>query len=241
MALTDNIRAYWKFNEHDGTSNAKDSAGSNDLQNFNGVGYDTGVVNDCAKSYAPDNSYFRMAGLDGSKMHMGTAFSFAGWFKFNNLLPAGNSIEFVGKHGIGQTEYYFDLVTESLGFSHLHLVISDDGDPSHIDQYSTTSLALGNGHWWHIGVTWDGTGITKTATFYVNGVVDGTATGTRSLYAASTYLFEVHPVCTIYAYTDELGAWDRVLSQNEIIQLYNNGNGFTYPFIQPNTNLIAMF
>lgn len=85
--------------------------------------------------------------------------------------------------------------------------------------------------WSHVVVTVDVSGSGETK-FYVNGDYDSTLTGITTLPSNSEdvliglYSGGYHYTGTI----DEVGIWSKVLSADEVTELYNTGDGLTYPF-----------
>ena len=88
--------------------------------------------------------------------------------------------------------------------------------------------------WFHLTISHTPyNGATPNVTFYVNGVFDssgifsvGTTVGatTQFIGGFSTTTIRV-PNCTI----DEVGIWNRTLTQSEVTELYNSGAGKQYP------------
>ena len=86
------------------------------------------------------------------------------------------------------------------------------------------------GIWYHLCLTWS-SGILLT--FYINGVLVGTD-NTPGNISSTNFSMDIgsYNASTFFnGKIDEIALWNRVLTQNEISQLYNNGGGLNYPFI----------
>ena len=97
----------------------------------------------------------------------------------------------------------------------------------------TTTTNLRNTGWRHIVCTWDDT--TDNVYIYVDGSIGASGSYSRNLV--------YHNNCNLHFASnetgtagfaninlDEVGIWDRALSQVEVGELYNSGNGKSYPF-----------
>ncbi|MBU0466767.1 MAG: hypothetical protein KJ718_02580 [Nanoarchaeota archaeon] len=95
----------------------------------------------------------------------------------------------------------------------------------------------------HHVITHNGT----TMTYYLNGEVIGTPFRTYNTFSAQLYVGDWYGGAgELYNGTmDELGIWNRSLSEEEALQLWNNGTGWAYPFtfsaptIQPIDDIFA--
>ncbi len=101
-----------------------------------------------------------------------------------------------------------------------------------ITKSSNTNLTTGVFH--HIVVTMDDS--TNELKFYVNGVSIQNTTNSGSPAGGSSTLFigkrEFSGAEGYYdGVVDELGVWNRTLTQAEVVQLYNNGDGISYTTI----------
>ena len=96
----------------------------------------------------------------------------------------------------------------------------------------TDTASYSAGVWYHVAVTKEvSTGV--QCRMYRNGVADGTPTDMtpNTIDPAGTFIgnadTDARPVVGRIC---ELGLWNRVLSSDEILALYNNYAGMTYPF-----------
>jgi hypothetical protein len=104
--------------------------------------------------------------------------------------------------------------------------------PSKNSKASTTGALIGLNQWYHLVVTWDGTYLNM----YINGSLVGSpvpATGTIPNTTNDFYIS--YPGNFSHNGTiDEVGLWSRALSQAEVTQLYNGGNGLAYKYFDSN-------
>ena len=95
----------------------------------------------------------------------------------------------------------------------------------------TASSNMADGTWHMVTITVDGT----THRMYIDGLnVDNATTGANIFggqLGNNGFSFGVQVVGTI----DERGFWNKSLTNVEVIQLYNNGDGLTYPFAPVDT------
>ena len=137
-------------------------------------------------------------------------------------------------------------------------------------QYPSNSFNMGsiysNGgvynmqQWNHLVLTIDSTTSSNTTTVYVNGSIvpmfnypSGTGGGASNnsnsktagnLVANMQLGGQYHPSQFKYPFDgkmDEFSSWNKILSQSEVITLYNSGNGNTPDSISSNNNLITYF
>ena len=225
MALTDNIVAYYKFDESSG--NAEDSVGSLDLTNRNSVAFTTGKINNGADFEYGSNQGFSITDAASSgAFDLIDNFTLAFWVNFESLPSTGDAKWYI----VFKNDcYQFQVPYNASGSYGLKIYLRDSTgfySPSVAWTPSTST-------WYHIAVTREkSTGYVK---FYVNGSQQGTTqeTGrTASLYNSSD-AFEIGQAGSSGLFDgilDELGVWSRVLSDSEISQLYNSGSGLSYPF-----------
>ena len=99
---------------------------------------------------------------------------------------------------------------------------------------ATTTMTCGidsyfNNHWAHILITYN----SSKMSMWINGTrCNSTAvTGPLKATALKWYLFaDDNTIAAINGTIDEVGIWNRTLTDTEIGTLYNGGNGISYPF-----------
>lgn len=225
MALTTNLEAYWKLdgNSNDATANGHNGTDTSmSYSTTHAVILQAGQFNgSTSKILIPD-----AAGLDGT-----TALTLTGWF-FTSGTPNGTLIGKSDASAAGGTYIRLDMNGAKLN-------ATSDGDIHAINGGTTLSASTR----YFAALTYDGTNLN----LYLNGVTDAAqqvfshavTPGTGHLGIGVLGDFgQIFSGGTI----DEVGFWSRGLSSSEISQLYNSGNGFTYPFVATsgNSNFLAI-
>lgn len=223
MALTDNLEAYWKFDESSG--NAIDStANNNDLTNNNTVTYVAAKINNGADLESASSQYFSIADASQTGLDFSDALTFAGWVKYESIALDDSPFIFKREAAGNQRAYDFYSNTTSLNFDSYT-------DGSTLGCNETVAWVPLTGTFYHVAVTKSGT----TVKFYVNASQQGTdqAGSNATIFNASS-AFELGSFLANPSYfdgiMDEWGCWSRALSATEISELYNGGNGLSYPF-----------
>jgi hypothetical protein len=219
-SLTSGALAYWNFNNNgSGGVSLLDSTGNgNTLTNNGGVALGTGIIGGDAVFNA--NNLF----ISTSNFFNGD-FTFSSWAKFTDTTQYA---QLIGNEtgSTGFTLLFNNLATGDVG------VYTDNGG-FEIGGGSN----LNNGNWNNIVFEKLGT----TLNLYINGTLINTATASGS-YSGNAYYIGQNNAFTGRDYIgqlDEIGIWNRALSQAEVTALYNGGAGRTYPFtgyIPPTSN-----
>jgi len=217
--MTD-IVSYWKLDESSGT--AYDILESYNLTNNGTATYGTGIINNGINITSSGPKYLSNAtnlGLNGT-----TSISFSFWGKISTQPSA-------------ETSKYFFIWTSTGGTdSYNGLVYADDSDSlegkkgigwannAHIvAPYETT---LENDTWHHFVLT-----VTEGlyGKIYLDGELVSNAYGTA--YSLSDNYFNIgFGANSLIGSVDEFGVWNRVLTGDEVLALYNEGDGCQYPF-----------
>lgn len=208
MSLLDNLVSYWRLDEASGTR--ADAHGSNDLTDNNTVGSTTGLLGNAASFIGANNESLSSAAA-GLKPTTG---SYSFWFRSNAASPD----TFRGVIGREGAIFIFIYGTTSV------LRIYGLGSEGVMIDAGT---GWQDGQWHHVVLTFD-LGVTNGVKLYIDGVSAGTSTwntdsanglsiGSRSGFAQ--------------AYTgdmDEIGVWSRVLTVDDVAELFNGGAGLDY-------------
>lgn len=220
VLLLSGLVAYWAFDEASG--NAADAVASNDLAQNGTVGRTTGKINNCATSFS-DANYFSIGDNEDIDLY-DKDFSWSLW--------VGNSTAgikaFLCKgtaYGAGTSQIVIGRTTS--GAAGVYCEISSGAANTLItgEAISTTFR--------HVLVTF--AKATKLLQIFVNGTKY-----TKTISAAVPDAGGDMLVGRFYATTfsagadiDELGFWNRVLTDDEVAELYNAGAGNAYPFTAP--------
>jgi hypothetical protein len=217
MALTDNILAYWKL---DNSSWVDSSGNGYTLTHGGGVTNGSGIVDQSAV-FNGSNSYLT---LGSTNLNLTGDFSVSLWYKPNNL------------------SYYQSIFTSTGNF---HIANNGNGIDVNNAQSGSSISTSGNftaGTWYYITVICS----SGTTSLYINNTLKASTTQGLSIqngiymggYVSLGEYF-------LNGSIDEVGIWNRALSQSEIYNLYYRGSGNTYPFSKPiitpnlNDNILA--
>jgi hypothetical protein len=204
MALTDNLLAYYKLDESSG--DAVDSVGGFTLTNTN-VTYGTGKINNGAVfNDAGDN-------LTSSSVTSSSAFTTSVWFKVGTMPSQCGIVDRYTTTGwriwSGTTWNAILLTVNATSW--------------------TYALNPVSGTWYNLAWTFS----SGTALLYLNGVLVDTKTG-LTLTGVTNLTIGNTSVATknkgFDGVIDEVAVWSRVLSANEISDVYRGGLGNQYPF-----------
>lgn len=221
--LPTNLVSYWDFEEASGTR--YDLVGNADLTDNNTVTTSTGNPIGNGAKFTRANS--ESLSTTGTSTDITGDVSFSCWVKFTTL--TNNELRpFFGKDGTSNRSYGSWLYLTG-GVYTLRFWISSNGTAGseHVVTWSTPTTGV----WYHIVGTWDAS--TSTAEFFVNGSSIGTnASALTSIYNGDTpfYIGRFGEVSGDYtdAEIDEFGLWSKVLTSDEITDLYNSGSGLPY-------------
>jgi hypothetical protein len=225
MALTDNLIAFWEFEE---ASNAtrNDSHGTNHLTNNNSVAATSGRVGLCAEFYNADADFLNRA--SNATLQAGDIdFTFAQWVV---LRSKANTYSIVGKDdaGAGQREYGIGY---NLGIDRYQFYAAkptDDTVTVEANNYGAPAVET-----WHFVVCWHDATANTLNIQVNNGTANSSATG-GSLQAASNAAFHIGSRATpggqayFDGFIDQVGYWKRTLTSDERTWLYNSGSGRSY-------------
>ena len=197
---------------------------------YNTVNYDAnGVINDAVafnrNGYLSYYNYAEDLPLPINHNN----FSVAGWVK-------------LGDNNVTQQTFFSQWNNVNGGISWVVNYTNDGLEPESIGitvhTYSvnkvsiTPNIPLNVGEWYHIAFTYDGVNLL----LYLNSQLVGSATNSSGIYNSSAPI-EIGSVQSggykLNGSIDELGIWNRVLTQENIFNLYYRTDGNSYPFSKP--------
>ena len=223
MALIDNILAYYKLDD------VNDSVASYALTNNNSVAFNAGKIgnggdlgaSNSTKSLNRDDSY----GLNRLSLR-----SMSFWFKLATAPSSGNTQILTRFLFATNTGNYTDVAYRNNAGTY-EMVINTS--PATF----TVAQTLTVGTWYHLVITHDGTGTTNAIKLYLDtvNILNGNSWDTSNFSALTTRLAigVDHALASQHAsgIFDEYGLWNKILSTDEIAELYNSGSGLQYPFV----------
>ena len=227
----DELKCYWKFNESSGNIiNQAAAVGSTDSLGSNADLIVTGA------SYNNSNTPFNTMNFDGVNdvakagtsvsqfnfMHNGGKWTWCMWIEINDITEEGNLFS----NTTGTNDYGARVL--NAGTPRFNMGIYDSG--LWLNRNSTT-YGLTNGNPFFLVFTWDKDESTKKFVYYKDGVemetmqqstTQGTSANANStLGIAANGISQGFLSCNIA----EVSVWNRILTTDEITQLYNSGNG----------------
>ena len=214
MALSDNLISWWELNETSGTR--VDAHGSYDLTDNNTVGNGTGKQGNCADFIATNSEYLSSGTGFGTALGSSvTTFSMSFWF--NADITSGNDgILSIGNFSNTQGEFNVHLSSNNL------TTLFDNGASTSSFGHSDTT------NWHHYAVSYNG----SSYTIWLDNVKKHTAVSfSNTLNFSGLKMILGGYYNTPYTYDgllDEVGVWDKALSDAEVAELYNSGSGLAY-------------
>lgn len=224
--LTDNLKAYYNMSESSGT-NVVSATGQ-----FNGTASGTTIVTGKIGN-ARNWTTTELIDLGTSICQLETTdYTFSVWvynygtFNSGYNTYIGNQLGSGNYRGTWAGAYNNKPIFESVT------------DGSNYDNVKFSNLSINNNTWYNIVTVRRNV----TISIYVNGQLSNSSTGTSGGTAIrnvsngiNCYIGKNGNRAEYWKGTiDEVGIWNRSLTSTEITQLYNNGNGLTYPFIIAN-------
>ena len=136
-----------------------------------------------------------------------------------------------------QGDFQIEILEKTAGGNHLHVGVVEDGVAwrGTID----SSVAISNNTWYLINVNYYAN---KTLEIYINGAnrqtvtTSSSATGSGRMRVGVGIYLGATATNFILAKIDEIGIWNRTLTQTEITALYNSGVGSRYTTTTTFTN-----
>ena len=216
--MLNSLISYWKLDESSGTR--VDWLGKYDLTQYSTITGVSGVVNNAA-DFDPGNSEnlynYYTSDLDVGDFN----FTISAWAK----LDADSNGTIVNKYtSSSEWEYQIDYVasTDSFQFS----ISTNNGTKT------VSSAAVSTGQWYHI-IAWHDANNDQMAIQINNGTPVPTSMGVNTYPVDRDARFKIGGGGGGYlnGQVDEVGYWNRLLTDAEKAAIYNNGAGLQYPFV----------
>ena len=218
--LLNGLISYYKFDENSGTT-AFDSTSSNDGTLLGGATWTTGKINSGIET--DEDKGVRTEPLARTNQD----FTYSTW-----IYPTTS--------GSDRTTFVHASASSSSGNNRWLLAQDDEQVRLFLNQDSNnrvnanTNNVLTLNQWNHIVLTREG----ATAKIYVNGIQAGDwgvsnwdIWSNNNLFIGGIDDNNINSIRDGFpGKIDEVGLWDRALTQSEVTKLYNSGNGLTYDF-----------
>jgi hypothetical protein len=214
--LLNGLLAYWNFNNNGsgGVSLVDSSGNGNTLTQVNTPALITGIVAGGAYTNPTNLAYF-----SNSAISINGSWSTSFWFNKRSLLQ---SEAFSAYYSLGSTS--------GVETTHVSGGIED----------ANNWIFSGGAAYWQSFVpslnAWNNVVLVNSTTdgfsLYINSIKfgDTEAIGNRNFTGITIGANHFYFNAAGDNYIDEFGIWNRALSPNEILALYNAGSGLTYPF-----------
>lgn len=226
MSLSDNLVAYWKLDEASGTR--VDSTGrGNDLTDNNTVTSNTGILSNAAEFVAANSEYLSHATNDDLATILGRGLTISAWVYLHGSFSGAGQVVAKDDDAANSRDYTLDVDASKFRF------YTDGGGGGIISHPATLSTET----WYHV-VAWY-TGSSSGGVALNAGTATTSALANADPVSLSTAEFRIgareYPAFEGYFFgrIDEVGIWHRVLTEDEITELYNGGAGLNYPFTAP--------
>jgi hypothetical protein len=231
--LTNGLISYWAFDEGTGTT-TEDSHGSNNIS-LSGSGFWTsgGLISNAINIAGSSSNKGVVSASSDFSVPDGEKFSFSVWV-YRTTTGNWDTILFRGRNTANEVSMRFHLINDDK-FQFGYCPTSGS-----CQAYTSTNAITTVNDWVHLGFTYTyGSGNVQ---MYVNGQpVSGSwtsGTGTVSPHNANLDLTIGHQlsgtdvVSNIFrGRLDEMGIWiGTILSDDDFENLFNNNDGFAYPF-----------
>ena len=211
-SLNDGLVAYWKFDEAVTSGTRYDSVNQNNATDTGGAyGYGTGVIGNAAYSdYSP--AYEDLQVATNSTIEYSGDFTVGGWFKTSDV---------VSQQAIAEKGLY------GSSFEWVVMLHNPTNTSFQVGNCTTAASGAISANTWYFLVA-DYTASTKTCRVRLNNGTVYSGTGT-TLPVVTSYAMSF---TTGYSsgYRDEWFLYKRVLTSQQMTDLYNSGTGRTYPF-----------
>jgi len=228
--VIDNLIGYWKLDDNLDTSAVLDAHASfdgtvvNDQNNRSSEQSASGQIN---TGFALDgtNDYVSIPSTVMDDMETANAFTISAWVYNTNL---NQDATVVGQWKASSNQFLLWMDTGGVGDGYVLIVCDSDASTTVTSTDSVNAVA---DTWQHVVATWDGT----TAIVYVDGDLKDSAEDARTIRSAALPAGigsdEGASAERLFLGTiDEVGIWNRALTEEEITELYNSGDGLAYPF-----------
>lgn len=214
MALTDGLVSYWKFNETSGTTAVDEISNYADATISGATLNQTGKLGTAFQYDGSNDNCFTASGLNITGANARAVWA---W-----IYPTSSTGEqMIYASGWASASHWFAWKT--------------NGGKLSLMGYSNdfnSNILIKNNEWSFVGVDYDGATL-RLLKRESSGLTVETASKTYDTYGARQYIGINYTGTYNGPFTgkiDDIGVWNRVLTDSEITELWNNGSGLAYPF-----------
>jgi len=216
--LNDSLKVYYQFNETSGTVIYNQVNDSNHGV-ITGTQVVTGII-DSARNFSGLAKANRIL-FNKSMLEIKNQSTWNVWVKSNKITEG----VFIGKWGTTTNNFSILFRTEADGRASFSM-----SDGSKHPQLNTTTGGLSAGTWYMFTAMQNSTHML----LYVNGKFNNSLAWAKNMQSSTGTPLTVgaytqnYAVANLHGRVDEIGVWNRSLSQAEITQLYNNGSALSF-------------
>lgn len=234
MALYNNLVGYFKADEVSGSTTIYDSVSGITAIGYSAYTSTVGKLNNCIQNDIATESRFELP-VGTFAFSESQPYSIGMWVKsvgYSTGTPFYNQNLFTNITNNSTYTFGYDLFLSDYNILYGRMYFAAPGSQS--IQSFTPSAVMQNTNWNYVVMTYDGLFTQTSIKLYVNSTLQtmsyaGTPTGGTS---SINNLFKIGNARTnirnFKGKLDEIGIWDREISQTEINQLYNSGSGLSY-------------
>lgn len=223
--IGEGLVGYWPLDEV--SSVRYDATSTNDLTDNNTVLYGTGVNGNAADFENAATEYLSITDAVQVNLDFSTAFSWSGWVRPESSGTGLNDQPLVSKFGSPQMGWFFGI-SGTVG----RVGISSNGS-SYTHRYFPYDYPTYT--WSYLSLTYNA----GTVKIYINGALSSTSTAFPSTIFNNNIPFmlgwEINHPASFDGLLDEVGVWSRALTAEEVQALYNEGEGWFFPFAPTTT------
>jgi concanavalin A-like lectin/glucanase superfamily protein len=213
--------SYWKMDEVSGTRD--DVLGANNLTDNNTVAQAAGKINNAGLYVAANSEYLSNAAPTGLGF-AAAPFTLQAWVYLDSKATRQM---FIMKGGAGGDEYFLEYENATDRFRFFIL----DSTANYVGVTADTFGAPSTATWYHLVAKLDSVGmgisIQVNAGTADTGVITNTDADRSQPFQIGSYRGSAF---FADGRIDEVGVWGRVLTAQEITDLYGGGSGLAYPF-----------
>jgi hypothetical protein len=221
--------SYYKFDETSGTT-ANDEVGTADGIVNNARVFtteETGKINTCA-DFTGGEDYLYNMGLPFDFSVTGN-YTINFWWKPNTFTDNDPIMDF----GTGGSNQAILRISQDIVGSDNKLLFGAVDDAVAWRGYTTTDVTFTDGAWYMLTLVYNSN---KNLDLYVNGVNKKTVATTSTQTSSNNIVFNSFMYNGAVdvggakgnSFMDEIGIWTRILSSDEVLELYNSGSGLAY-------------
>jgi len=218
--LWDGLLAYYTA---DNTPN--DALGTYNGTLVNGATYGTGIINQ-GFSFDKVNDFIDLG--DNFEFDGSTPFSVSLWVKPTTVTGSQTLFSKIASNAPSYPGYQIQLLNNNIRFQ----IISDFNTGDYLTK--KRSLIIVANTWYHVVLTYDGSKDTSGVNLYINGSNGtynedvNTLTNNISNNTLKACIGSGNGSYYTGGIIDEVGVWDRELTESEVTELYNSGSGLQY-------------